>query len=317
MRKLIFTLITLLSCNLLYPQQPDLESLNKKELISLVSTKEKEINKLKIQIAALTAEKVRNIKLEEQAAQESEQLKNLLTQTTNRWLQEVFIDKYITNENYFLESNIPENNDNQEELNKNFDQYDIIIRSVLASNPTKEHQEVAERALDFNQNYLTLLRIREEIIPLKYNEDVVAKTLHELDTLPKLQAGKLQEAKNVIIGLLKNYKERNCMLKLELDNFSKVDQEVAKAKYKGFENDPRFNDYPYFLKILQDIQKNVNLYTSDSLPCITGAEVPATSETLENPEAKDTKEEKSNKIIKENKPELEPAAKKINRILKR
>lgn len=84
MRKLIFTLITLLSCNLLYPQQPDLESLNKKELISLVSTKEKEINKLKIQIAALTAEKVRNIKLEEQAAQESEQLKNLLTQTTNR-----------------------------------------------------------------------------------------------------------------------------------------------------------------------------------------------------------------------------------------
>src|SRR5690606_27383368 len=151
----------------------------------------------------------------------------------------------------------------------NFEQYDIIIKSVLASNPSKEHSEVATRALDFNENFLTLLRIRAEILPFIYSEDVVMATLKEIDSLPTLRAGKLQETKNEIIGLLKNYKDRTCLLKEELIKFAKVDPDVAKPRYKGFENDARFKDYPYFITVLQDIQKNINLYTPDSLPCDT------------------------------------------------
>ncbi len=311
MRQFIHTLTILLSCNIFYAQQQDLESLNKKDLIVLISKKDQEINKLTRQITSLNAEIQKDKKQGEQVVKEKEDFKNLLTETTNRWLKEVFIDKYITNKTYFQESNLPENNDGLEELKKNFEQYDIIIRSVIASNPSKEHYTVAERALDFNENYLSLLRIREEILPLKYREDVVMSTLQEMDSLPKLQGGKLQDTKNEIIGLLKNYKDRNCLLKEELSKFTKVDPDVAKPRYKGFENDPRFKDYPYFITVLQDIQKNINLYTPDSLPCDIVA-VPTSFETLENSESKDTKEEllnkeNNNEIIDKNKPESIPA----------
>lgn len=301
MKKFIYTLILLLSCNLFYAQQQDLESLSKKDLIAIVAKKDQEINKIARQLSVLTAENQKDKNERETVTRESKELKRLLTETTNRWLKEVFIDKYITNKNYFLESNIPVNNDDYTELKKNFDQYDIIIKSVLASNPTNEHQAVAQKALDFNESYLTLLRIRDEILPLQYSEEVVIKTLQQLDTLPKLQAGKLQETKTKIIGLLKNYNERNCMLKLELDNFSKVDQEVAKAKYKGFEKDARFKDYPYFIKILQDIQKNVNLYTADSLPCNTIEAPTEISEMPENSEEKVVKEGESLRNIEDSK----------------
>ncbi|MEP6262023.1 MAG: hypothetical protein ABJ092_10630 [Gillisia sp.] len=307
MRKIIHTLILLLTCNLIYSQQ-DLESLNKKDLIALVTQKDQEITKLNRQLSSLNTEVLKNKKDLEELNKQQEDLKNLLGETTNRWLKDVFVDKYITNKDYFLESNIPAVKGDLEELKRNFEQYDIIIKSVLASKPSKEHESVAHKALHFNENYLALLRIREEIIPLKYNEELVLKTLQEIDSLPILQGGKLQETKIEMIGLLKNYQERNCILKLELDNFSKVDQEVARSKYKGFEKDAHFKDYPYFITVLQDIQKNVNLYTPDKLPCKIAEAEPFTSELPVNPEEGDAVEKAlnkkdNNKIIEENNPE--------------
>lgn len=267
MRKITLTLIALLLFSIIQAQQSDLESLNKKDLITLVDNKEKEIKKLKQEITALNEKKEKNQESIELEKKEKEEIKGLLIETTNRWLKQVFVDKYIINDKYFLDSNIPEIGDDQEEVKKNFEQYDIILKSVKASNPSKDHERVVLKALDFNKNYLTLLRIRNEVLPQKFSEPLVERTLSEIDSLPILNGGKLQDTKVEIIGLLKNYKERNCMLKKELDDFSRVDQEVAKSKYKGLEKDARFKDYPHFLQTIQDIQKNVNLYTEDSLPC--------------------------------------------------
>ncbi len=267
MKNLTYTLIAFLICSISQAQQQDLENMNKKDLVTLVENKDKEIKKLNQQVSTLKTENIKNQEKEKIAVNEKEEIKGLLIETTDRWLKQVFIDKYIKNEKYFLESNIPEIDEDQEELQKNFEQYDIILKSVKASNPSKEHDLVVSRALEFNENYLALLRIKSEVLPQKYSETLVESTLSELDSLPILKGGKLQDTKIEITALLKNYKDRNCLLKQELDNLSKVDQDVAKSKYKGFEKDARFKDYPYLIKILQDIHKNVNLYTEDSLPC--------------------------------------------------
>lgn len=285
MRKITLTLIALLLFSITQAQQLDLESLNKKDLITLVDNKEKDIKKLKQEITSLDAKNKKNQESIELEKKDKEEIKGLLIETTNRWLKQVFVDKYITNEKYFLDSNIPEIGDDQEEVKKNFEQYDIILKSVKASNPSKDHERVVLKALDFNKNYLTLLRIRNEVLPQKFSEPLVESTLREIDSLPVLKGGKLQDTKVEIIGLLKNYKDRNCLLKKELDNFSKGDQDHAKPKYKGFENDARFKDYPYLIKTLQDIQKNVNLYTAETLPCQIQLNDPEGVETIGKEEA--------------------------------
>src|SRR5690606_16917298 len=95
MKKIIYTLIILLSCNIFYAQQQDLEGLNKKDLIALVSNKNQEINKLNRQLSALTTEIQQDKEEAGKVIQERDELKILLSETTNRWLEDVFVDKYI------------------------------------------------------------------------------------------------------------------------------------------------------------------------------------------------------------------------------
>jgi hypothetical protein len=286
--KFTYTIIAFLFFSITQAQQPDLESMNRRDLITLVGNKDKEIGKLNQQVSSLKTENLKSLEKVELVKSEKEEIERLLKETTNHWLKQVFIDKYIKNDKYFLDSNIPEIDVDREALKRNFEQYDIILKSVLASNPSKDHELVANRALEFNKNYLALFRIKSEVLTQRYSEALVEKTLKEIDSLPVLKVGKLQETKIEIIGLLKNYKRRNCELKQELDNFSKVpDQEASKPKYKEFEKDVRFKDYPYLIKILQDIQKNVNLYTKDSLPCEVEIDEKVVTEKEDEPISKE------------------------------
>jgi hypothetical protein len=275
MKKRLFILSFLFSGLCMVAQSKDELQQTIKEKEKIISLQSKKINGLEFKTEKLGKDTL-------ECSSEREELRQLLRLSTNRWLKPVFTSRYLEND-YFQETSLAKPEDDFAEIQKVFGQYNLISNSLRMTAISEDTVRLAERALDFNENYINLFKIRGDVLSVKPDSSIIKKALVRLDSLPELgKNSKLQEDKNLIHALILNYKIRSCELKRDLAGLLNADQTVAQKRYNDFKIDPRYSKYPYLIRIIEEIQKDINLYTDDDLPCFDKKE----DHTSENEDSK-------------------------------
>jgi hypothetical protein len=255
-----------------------------KEKENIISFQSKKINELESTIGKLGKDTLK-------CSSEREELRHLLRISTNRWLKPVFISRYLEN-NFYQKTSLANPKDDFTEIQKVYNQYDLISNSLRMTAISEDTVRSAQRALDFNENFLNLFKIRRDVLSVKPDSVIIKKALIKLDSLPELEKdSKLQEDKDLIQALILNYKKRSCELKRDLAGFLRADQTAAQKAYNDFKKDPRYSPYPYLIGVIEEIQKDINLYTDDDLPCFDKKE----DHAGENENSKEV-QEKTDKI---------------------
>lgn len=190
-----------------------------------------------------------------------------IKKTNEIFLKDIFIGKYVTDKNYFNQTDLT-----TEVNTKKFENSNVLINSILIDeSSSKEEKEIGKKALGFNDNYLTLFKIRETVLNVKYNKENVAKAISDISKLPTLESdSKLEASKNRTRNYLENYLKSTCELKIILEKLKKnPDQNsVFKQQYSKLENKEEYKAYPYLIQVIKKIKNNVKDYSNDDLqPC--------------------------------------------------
>ncbi|WP_353076882.1 hypothetical protein [Flavobacterium sp.] len=263
MRK--YCLILTIVYSFTFAQTKDYSKLSKDELINIINSNEKEIKSLR---EKLVIEKSAKDKLESKQSfsinSEIAELKKSIKETNSVFLREMFDNKYV-NKSYLMETDL-----GIDDISTRIENSKILITSILLDETNKDVFEVCKKALIFNQNYLKLFEIRNNVLNQKYDVQKVTTSIKEIEDLPILdENSKLDVTKNKIRNLLKNYLENTCFLKKTLSDYKRGGEtSIMKQKYSELEKSDRYKDYPYLIKIIKKIKNNINDYTNDDLqPC--------------------------------------------------
>jgi hypothetical protein len=280
MKRLIIVLLLVTFSG--FAQDKEYSKMDKDELIKLIKSKEEEIKK-SIKVAKENNSKNNSVDLQKELVS----IKQIIKETNNVFLKEIFTNKYIDNVKYFRETDLSFEDDT-----KKFENSNVLINNILIDDfSTKEEKIVCNKALYFNKNYLKLFEIRKTVLNVKFNKENVEKAVLEIENLPLLEIGsKLEESKNRINNALKKYNENTCLLKVSLDKYKKADQKspALKQVYISLEKDVNYKEYPYLIEVIRKIKNNHIDYTDDDLhPCEEVKE-----KSIESIEEKKSSEEK-------------------------
>lgn len=226
-------------------------------------------------------------------------LKELIAKINTVFLRDIFKEKYITNDKYFIDTDlVSEKEDNTQK----FINSDVIIKSVKVNEIDPVFIQKCITASEFNENYLKLFAIRKEVLFQKYDSEKVNQALKDIDNLPALENNsKLFITKTKIRNYLENYLQRTCELKIKLDKLSKGnDQKNAtfKQNYTMLQNKEEFKTYPYLIEVIEKVKNDVNNYSKNDLqPCEEVKTTTPTTEKIETvKESTPTKVEQPKKI---------------------
>jgi hypothetical protein len=187
---------------------------------------------------------------------------------------EILSDLY----NYFLKEKFDFNFKDSSYLNfditdnfgfdTNFPKINALVNAVDYVSKDNLIKLKCKNIIKFNQNFKFLKSITINVLNIKFDSIIVAKSLNQIYKLPKLDSNvspALYNRKILIIALLKNYLSRTKELKSTLDVLKEGDQSTndIKLAYKKLEKS--YADYPYLITIIKNIQKNRNLYVPDDL----------------------------------------------------
>ena len=200
------------------------------------------------------------IELLKQSNKENIFLKTVIKNNNDVFLTDIFLEKYTPK--YFTDTDL-EKEDKSEKINN----ANVLIRSVLAGSDPKT-EDLAKRALAFNNRYILLYIIRKTVLYEKFDSLKVAAALDTLQSLPPAEAGsKILATQTEIINLLKNYYENSCLLKVQLNKLKVLpDQKALAPSYIKLQQDPRYKKYVYLQTVISDMKASVNNYTQDKLP---------------------------------------------------
>jgi hypothetical protein len=253
-------------------------SQNKDEIIK---SKDIEIKNLKDKLQKEEAHK-RNISEIEKLKIEISYLKSVIKESNTHFLKEMFEATY--NDKYFVTRDLSKVDDSE-----NFKATTALVNSIKID-ANENIMSFCNQIIEFNNNYLTLLEIRETVLKSQYEETKVKNAIDRIQKLPKLgYETKLGITKQRLYDLLMNYKESTCVLKTKLDNYkTKSDQIALKQSYEKLENDIRFKDYIYLKQIIIEMKKDVLSYTGadDLNDCIEEKTTPKEIKHEDNNENK-------------------------------
>lgn len=191
-------------------------------------------------------------------------LKDVIKETNKYYLKESFDDLFT--EKYFKTRDLSKENDSE-----NFILSGVLVNSIKID-AKGDLLNLCNKALSFNENYLTLLGIRENVLNKKYEEKIINESLDIINKLPALdETSNLNITKKRIYDLLFNYRTNICSLRKTLDNYQeKRDQKAIFPLYEKLEKDPTYKDYPYFKEVINAMKKDVKSFNGDDdlLSCL-------------------------------------------------
>ena len=285
MKKLI-TLIIVWLCISSYAQEKDYSSKKEKELIAELHLRDKKIKELETKNSELT----KTNKSTELSKQNSE-LIEIITNSNEVYLYEIFQNRYILDKNYFKEV------DFDEKTTSKVRNSSVLINSILKGKKcSPEDKIIGEKALKLRDNYLKFIELDKEyqsVLNEKFNEKIVVSLVSKLDSLQFDLDSKLDKRKQEYLGLLKNYSKFTCELNKDIAKLlknPKQDNPLVKKAYEDLKKNSAYKNYPYFIKILDKVKNNYIIYVeNEDLPCLEKEE---TKPKEDNKEVQKTIEEK-------------------------
>lgn len=260
MKKYILSILILFISNMIYAQ--DYNKLKSTQLVDSIIKKNKKIKELEKTISELRNQ-VETLNKKD-SSNNLEKFKNIIKDDNNFWLKDLFDKKYT--DAYFLETDL-ETDDITQKINKS----NVYINSIKSVEENKELIEKCNRAIEFNENYVTLYTILNTVLNKKYNEKNVNDAISSIEKLPKLlEDSKLDKSKTRIKNILKNYLYSTCSLKKKLDGWKNADCKSPPMQklFTSLENDDSYKGYDYLVKVIRKMKNNKIDYTNDDLqPC--------------------------------------------------
>lgn len=202
-----------------FSQNLDYSKMSKEELIKIINSKENEIKKNK-ELAVANENKAKaSGNNDAECRNKLVKVQETIKKTNEIFLKDIFIGKYVTDKNYFNQTDLT-----TEVNTKKFENSNVLINSILIDeSSSKEEKEIGKKALGFNDNYLTLFKIRETVLNVKYNKENVAKAISDISKLPTLESdSKLEASKNRTRNYLENYLKSTCELKIILEKLKRT-----------------------------------------------------------------------------------------------
>jgi hypothetical protein len=252
-----------------YAQNKDYTKMKEKELIEELISRDKKIKELETKNAELT----KNNKSAELNKQNAE-LIDIITNSNEVYLYEIFQNRYINDKNYFNEV------DFDDKTTSKIKNSSILVNSIkTGKNCTSEDKLMAEKVLNLRTNYLKFIELDKEyqsVINEKYNEPNTINLVSKLDVLQFDVDSKLDKRKQEYIGVLKNYSKYTCELNKDIAKLlknPKQDNPLVKSAYDNLKKNSAYKNYPYFIKILDKVKNNYITYVeNEDLPCIEKVE---------------------------------------------
>jgi hypothetical protein len=194
-------------------------------------------------------------------------LKQLVKDINSVFLRDIFEEKYIKNERYFIDTDLVSE---KEDDTQKFKNSNVIINSIKIEEKDPLFIKMCTKASEFNENYLTLFEIRKNVLNQKYDSEKVNQAIKDIDNLPALENNsKLFLTKNKIRNYLEKYLQRTCELKKILISIEpNPDKDVKKKLYTTLQNKEEFKTYPYLIQVIVKVKNDVNNYSKNDLqPC--------------------------------------------------
>ncbi len=265
----IITLICTLCFISSYAQNKDYSKINQKELIEELNLREKKIKELNAKIEELS----KNSKTDELKKQNSE-LIDIITNSNEVYLYEIFQNRYINDKNYFNEV------DFDEKTTSKIKNSSILVNSVLAGKKCSiEDKRIGDKVLKLRTNYLKFTELDKEyqsVINEKYNEQNTTSLVSKLDSLQFDLDSKLDKRKQEYIGVLRNYSKYTCELNKDIAKLLKNPNQVnplVKNAYENLKKNSAYKNYPYLIKTIDKVKNNYTIYVEiEDLPCIEKVE---------------------------------------------
>jgi hypothetical protein len=180
------------------------------------------------------------------------------------WLKGMFVKKFIDNSDYFTTTNL--SNEDDRYKNRNFD---LLSKSLILSKVTGDTLKICSQVLNFNKAYIMLYEIRENVLNQKYDSLKVDKAIKQINSIKDLDpTWQLSKTKQLYFDLLSNYRSNVQDLILELEKRKRNPEQKSDyniKEYNKLENNPKYNRYPYLLKVIREMKNDVNSYTDDDL----------------------------------------------------
>jgi hypothetical protein len=180
------------------------------------------------------------------------------------WLKDMFVKKFMDNSDYFTTTNLSNEDDRYKNRN-----YDLLAKSLILSKVTGDTLKICRQVLSFNNAYIMLFEIRENALNQKYDSLEVDKAIKQINSIKDLDPlWQLSKTKQLYFDLLSNYRSNVGDLKLELEKRKRNPEQKSDyniKEYNKLENNPKYNRYPYLLKVIREMKNDVNSYTDDDL----------------------------------------------------
>lgn len=252
-----------------YAQNKDYTKMKEKELIEELISRDKKIKELDTK----NTELIKNNKIAELNKQNSE-LIDIITNSNEVYLYEIFQNRYIKDKNYFNEV------DFDEKTTSKIKNSSVLVNSIkTGKNCSSEDKLMAEKVLNIRTNYLKFIELDKEyqsVINEKYNEQNTINLVSKLDVLQFDINSKLDKRKEEYLGTLRNYSKYTCELNKDIAKLlknPKQDNPLVKSAYDNLKKNNAYKNYPYFIKILDKVKNNHITYVeNDDLPCVEKVE---------------------------------------------
>jgi hypothetical protein len=262
--KKIITLISFLCFLSGYAQDKDYSKLKEKELVEELNSRDKKIKLLELNNTDL----LKNNKSAELKKHNSE-LIDIITNSNEIYLYEIFQNRYILDKNYFNEV------DFDVKTTSKIKNSSVLANSVLAGrNCSTEDKSVGDKVLKLRTNYLKFIDLDKEyqsVINEKLNDKKRVNLVSKLDSLQFDVDSKLDKRKLEYIGILKNYSKYACELNKDIAKLLKnpnQDNPLVKNAYENLKKNSTYKNYPYLIKIIDKVKKNHVVYVeNEDLPC--------------------------------------------------
>jgi hypothetical protein len=263
--KNLITLIIVLLCISSYAQEKDYSGKKEKELIAELHLRDKKIKELEIKNSELT----KTNKSKELSKQNLE-LIEIITNSNEVYLYEIFQNRYILDKNYFKEVDL------DEKTTSKIKNSSVLIKSILNGKKcSPEDKIIGEKAIKLRENYLKFIELDKEyqsVLNEKFNEKIIISLVSKLDSLQFDLDSKLHKRKQEYLGLLKNYNKFTCELNKDIAKLlknPKQDNPLVKKAYEDLKKNSAYKNYPYFIKILDKVKNNYIIYVeNEDLPCL-------------------------------------------------
>lgn len=246
-----------------YGQTNDYSKLKEKQLKDTLIARDLKIKKIEEKLKSLEKNNKSN-----DLQKENAELLDIISKNNEVFLIDAFKNKYVLNKDFFINTDL-DSNALTKTKNSN-----VLLQSILRDTKcTTEDKQIAQKALDFNTNYLAFIELDKEynsIINNKLNEKESSVFLEKINKLSFEAGSKLDTRKQNYTALIKNYNQFTCELKHDIEKISKNpnrENPLVKKAYDDLKK-KEFKNYPYLLKIIDKAKNNFATFVSnDDLPC--------------------------------------------------